>query len=254
MLLLLSALACRTATCEKGFELREDGLCYQILSTETGEDADTGAPTGEDTDTGAAETGDTGGGAETAESGETGAVVEDEPTTLDDVLDDLEPCAPISGDGSLDLEGHCVDGLCVGDSVSDAFATFGTPDATSLYTITYEGYVFTYVSHLWANGISASYDDEDADGVLNPGDRVISLTVELPYSGGTMDGLGLGANIACFLDEIGDPDQVEFWPTGDAYRVSYVWWSRADLSIGDTSLNGTGEFGISDGLVDSINL
>lgn len=256
MLLLLSALACETATCEKGFERHEDGLCYQLDGADTGpaesaEPDETGEP---------GETGDTDPAGETGETGETGAPAEtgdsaaEEPTTLDDVLADLDACTPTIADGRLDLIEGCADGFCVGDTLLEAQTLFGGPDDTTVYFITYESYTYTNVTLRWDSGLAVTFDDDDADGLLEPSNRAQGLSLELPWSGGTEDGLGLGASVSCFFDALGTPDNLDFWPSGEGYRLNYAWWSRLSLSIGDSSLNGTGEDGISDGLVDRISM
>ncbi len=258
MLYLLALVACDTVECEKGFERREDGLCYQI--GETGAPLDTGQPdSAEPEESEAPET-----GGETADSspvetgsepgGETGDSAGEEPTTLQEVMDDLGDCELTVADGALDLDRHCVHDFCVGDTVADAAALFGEPDDTVVYFIRYEGYTYTSTYQVWANGITLYFDDADDDGVLADSDHATSIAIELPWGGGTDEGLGLGASMSCFIEALGYPDQADFWSVDGDYRINTAFWVLRQLWVYDDSLNGTGEFGISDGLVDRIFL
>lgn len=254
MLYLLALVACDTVECEKGFERREDGLCYQI--GETGAPLDTGQPdSAEPDESGSPET-----GGETADSspvetgGETGDSAEDDVSTLEDLLDDLGDCELGIADGELNLDRHCVHDYCVGDTVADAEAAFGAPDETVVYFVRYGGIIYTVAYEQWANGIKIYFDDADADGILLETDHSTAIALDLPWGGGTEEGLGLGASLSCFVEALGYPDQVEFWTVGDGYGINYAFWSAFQLTVYDDALNGTGEFGISDGLVDGIFL
>jgi hypothetical protein len=92
MLVSLMILACGEPdpVCDDGFDLHDDGMCYEV-----GGD-DTTVPT----------TGD---------------------SVYDAWLASQAPCEADGGDGRLDLVG-CVEGVCIGDGYDDWVAVFGEPD------------------------------------------------------------------------------------------------------------------------------
>lgn len=82
------------------------------------------------------------------------------------------------------------------------------------------------------------------------------LSVDLPWDGGTTTGLGLGATMSCFVEQLGDPDQVEFERdyAGD-WWMTYGAWSSGDyyLTVWDWEENSSSAFR-PDGLADHIGL
>lgn len=204
---LLTACAPEPATCAEGFDLRADGLCYEVVE-----------PPVEDTDV-------------------------PPPPTLMDWLDTLQACEPLAGDGRLDLAAGCVEGLCAGDGYADAMAA--RPGAACEVYI--EGFIFECV---WERtGLSAWVYDVDGDDVMDPNDPLWMLNVDLPYLGSTSEGLGLGADMKCFIDVLGEPDEINVARSDDAWQILSM--SYGDVSISDYVTNKNQDYA-SDGLADGI--
>jgi hypothetical protein len=169
--------------CADGFEQRDDGLCYEIVSDDT-DPGDTDPP-------------------------------DDEPPTLDDVLAGLPECEGGYDDGRLDLRDGCADGACVGMTYEQFAEALG--DAGDCYTYSFEidGTKYGYYSCSWPNGVSSDWSDDDGDGLPDEGDRAYGVSVGLPFDGGTAEGLSLDTTAACWIAALGEPSRATFTAAED---------------------------------------
>ena len=147
---------------------------------------------------------------------------EPEPATIQDVLDDLGDCEPLDGNERLNLRDGCVDGACVG-------MTFAQINAALDETGRCEPDEYTEFSTdcAWSNGVSTNFDDEDGDGQPDEGSVAYSWSLSAPYDGTSFDGLGVDAQMQCFLRGLGDPDSVSFYDmTGELVLYSMSWYEQ----------------------------
>lgn len=165
------------------------------------------------------------------------------PPSLMDWLDTLPACAPRPGDGRLDLDAGCADGVCLDGTRADAERDLGAA--------TCEPYLFGVTSCRWADaGISALFRDPDLDGVTDPDDTVWVLYAHAPFTGTTTDGLGFGAETRCFVEALGEPHKVHAERTALRWRVTAV--AFGPLSVYDNeSVTGARA---SDGFVDGLSV
>ncbi|MCO4744815.1 MAG: hypothetical protein KC912_08500 [Proteobacteria bacterium] len=140
---------------------------------------------------------------------DTGEVPGDDPAVLD-LLDALPDCVAASTDGSIDLVAGCVGTGCIGDTLAELDAAYGETANCTTYSS-----LFSNVFCDWSNGVSTSFADEDEDGEVDVGAVAGSLSVDAPYAGGTTTGLGIDANMRCFVDVLGMPDTVEYAEKAD---------------------------------------
>jgi len=251
MLILLIALACVGGSeCQKGFELRDDGLCYEIPGEDSGSSQDTGSTDSAES----AQPVDTGDSAAPTDTGTDSGPGDDDETTLDDVLLSLPPCEFGSTDGRLDLLGFCADDVCVGDEAEWVQASLGPADDRSILAVTYSGYSYAYIYLTWASGLEAVFYDQDDDGMLDPTETVSYMNIDMPWVGGTTEGLGLGASMSCYLDALGRPDQAWYGLIEGEYALTYARWDYAGIAVADNLLNASGISGFSDGYSDALTL
>ena len=226
--LLLCACTPDPGDCTTGFTRHDDGNCY---SSATDTDGETTTP--EDT-----------GGADT-----------EPPVTFLDLLAAMPPCEPGSTDGLLDLEDGCADGACVNMDYDAMVAAIGeAPTCDSIYIRLGDSYESSQLSCDWSNGLGMSFADDDQDGLPDTGARGWPLYVDLPWEGGTTEGLGLGASMSCFVDLLGPPDSasIDAGPE-EGYLITYLYYGSIGLSVHDDFYNKDGSYG-SDGLVDGLSI
>ncbi len=222
MLLFLLACNAEPAACSAGFDLHDDGLCYEIPAEDT-DPVDTDAP-------------------------------EEEPATVEDVLDALPACEGGYDDGRMDIEAGCADGACVGMTYAEINEALAEEGYCFAYHIDYDGNEYGYAFCDWSNGISTDFADDDFDGLPDEGNRAYSISVNLPFDGGTSDGLSLDAGMRCFVDALGKPTSASFTTGGEDGG-----WLLRSLSYGDLGLyvndsyDKNGDY-IPNGRVDSLTL
>lgn len=156
-MLLYALIACRTESeCLAGFTLKDDGMCYAIPEEDTAV---------EDTD-----------------------VPETEPPTVEDLLDTLPACEPVATDGRLDIDGGCADGACAGMTYAEMVGALGDDPTCEAFYYEFGSYAGGSVSCTWDNGVDASFDDLDRDGVADPASIAYGMKVQDPFDGGTVEG------------------------------------------------------------------
>lgn len=215
-MLFITLLACQTpADCAAGFTLDDDGMCYG-----------TGP---EDTDPPAAE-----------------------PPTIENVLEALPACEPVTGSGQLDFITGCADGACPGMTYSEIVTALGDDGVCSGQYLEFDEFTLNSASCDWDNGVSTTFADEDRDGVPDEFDTAFSIYVMSTFEGTTEHGLGIGVQTSCFIDELGVPDTVGFTLVDKDWLLSGASWGAGGVSLSD-SYNTGGSFE-PDGLADTLYL
>lgn len=209
------ALACGEPECIDGFELRNDGHCYPYALTE--EPLDTGTP-----------------------PDDTGGVV----NPIDAWIESWEDCEAGSGNGELDLERACAWGICAGETYDEAVAAAGQP--VELDTSD-PGWVYAY----WGHSVACWYYDNDFDGLPDPDTGCTFVTVFPDSGASTVDGIGSGDSLGCFVDLFGDPGLIEVQDL-DGWQITALEWNDPDLKVWD--YYGKGDVEGSDGAADFIYL
>ncbi len=165
----------------------------------------------------------------------------------EEALERLPDCTSSSGDGALEIDGACADGACAGMTWSEANAALGetgscdtvASDASELYCV-------------WRDeAIAMFFSDGDYDGVPDPESRSTGLFVDEGYPGRTVDGLGPGESMRCFLDVLGQPPDEDIgWDVeGDAWYLVELYYGELGLFVNDYSWDGP-----SDGRADGLSL
>jgi hypothetical protein len=178
-------------------------------------------PVGTDTD-------DTG----TAGGDDTAADTED-PATVSDVLGALPACELGSTDGTLDLNAGCADGACAGMTYLEIVDALGEEGECERFSFESGSYSSSVADCSWNDGVSASFDDLDEDGIPDDGAITYDIGVASPFAGGTDDGLGVGASFSCFVAALGDPDDVTFDLVDKDWVVSSASWNLQGLRAYD---------------------
>ncbi len=131
---------------------------------------------------------------------------------LDDAIGALPPCSISAGDGRLTQQPWCADGGCVGDSLETLGLAWG------------DNYLcesdFFHSTCVWEGlGLSAQFLDE----------RSHIIMIDNTWGGRTIEGLGTGVSVSCFLD--GFTSQAIELGSGDGVpHVKTVWFTE-DLAI-----------------------
>lgn len=194
MFIWLLACTVQPEACDPGLTRGEDGDCHtEDAATDTAPD---------DTDT-----------------EDTGA-----PASIEDVLDALPACEPASDDGRLDLDAGCADGICSYMTYEEIVAGTGDEGDCDSYYYRSGSYEFGGVSCAF-DGVSVSFDDEDVDGIPDEGSYTYGVSVDAPFDGGTVDGLGIDASMSCFVEALGYPDSVSFAVSGRDWGIRSASWS-----------------------------
>lgn len=143
-----------------------------------------------------------------------------------DPLDSLPPCEPLEPDGRVDLREGCVDGGCAWMSAGELEPVWGRAScARSSSTPT--------VLCAWASGVWAAFDDRDDNGLPDRDVPARLLFLDPPFDGATLDGLGVGASLSCFVDVLGPPDAVDLTDEGAGWVVRSMAWSVDGVAVYD---------------------
>ncbi len=163
------------------------------------------------------------------------AIEQDLGLSVADLVAALPACRLGPGDGGLDLEAGCADGICVGIPVADAIAGFEASckavgfaaDSPGVPCESDDGVSF------WDSRLSTQRRSE----------RLRQLYLRTGYDSTTATGLGLGVSLACFLAELGTPDDIELTRQGDRfviaglkYEAPRVWIDAVDGRVSKLTL------------------
>jgi hypothetical protein len=149
------------------------------------------------------------------------------PSDLDDVFDLLEPCTGLRPGGLVDFESGCAGDLCEGDLFEVVRVLLGEPEEC----VVSSGDAFC----TWANGLGGRWDDEDDDGLPDPGSRNQRVQVRAPWVYGTSTGLGIWMPPSCFVDALGPPDEAILVDTEDGVFIERLDFDAVGLLVYDLS-------------------
>jgi hypothetical protein len=172
-------LACAERDCREGFDLGDDGLCY--------EDADADS---DDTGTEGSATDDTADSDGTADGGSTS----DPYISKEELLALLPPCEPADGPVNIDIAAGCAGGACLDMTYAEVTGVLGDPAECDWNGCT------------WDIGLVLEFESEEDQPLAE--DPVTSVDVEDEFDGATEDGLGPGASLSCFLEALGEVSSI----------------------------------------------
>ena len=155
------------------------------------------------------------------------------------LVEQQPPCDPISApEVTLDLDEGCYRGACAGMTYAEISEALGEEGALDVTVCDGGGGPRGFIVADWsAAGVSASFFDNDADGVPDEGQAASGLRLQAPASGATVEGLGLGASMSCFINAHGNPDTYSVSRDSvNRYRISGVVYARFIAS--DTDQDG----------------
>lgn len=166
---------------------------------------------------------------------------------VEDVLASLPPCGePATANGAIDLESGCVEAVCVGATEPEITLAMGydpvcvpTGSATKVYCT-------------WAPSIEGMFADADADAWADPEATNERVHLFPGYTGGTIDGLGIGVPPSCFVDVLGSPDWIAFRDVGGNLLIQDMSWDRYGLNAYDWGWDDGS--GVPDGNLDNLYL
>ncbi len=118
------------------------------------------------------------------------------------LFDFMQPCrGELEGEG-LDLWVPWADGIGPESTYEELVAALGEPEEIEETTL-------GNLNVSWARGIYGYFSDDDGDGWPSPDEEAGTLYLVEPFDGVSDEGLGLGAESSCFLEALGDPDEVD---------------------------------------------
>ncbi len=143
-----------------------------------------------------------------------------------DLLAMLPPCERVATDGAIDLDGSCLSGACLGMTYGEIKAVLGEPDNLSVWAFWEEGIIIEFVDPI----------DE-----LTDESRSNAVSANSDYAGGTSTGLGIGATMSCFVEDLGTPDVATFYDVGFGLRLLQAQWVDLNLLVTDLDLTGAND-------------
>lgn len=142
-----------------------------------------------------------------------------------ELYDSWPACDAKDPANDIDLNAGCVSGACIGDSLADLEATWGAGDCDG-------------DECEWTTGIKADFDGNADDGGL-----VETLTVREPFAGADEDGLGIGVEIRCFAEKLGQADTATFSSEDGLYFPYGIFWHSPSVSVfDDDAILDSGDF------------
>ncbi|MES2643684.1 MAG: hypothetical protein V4850_29630 [Myxococcota bacterium] len=159
--------------------------------------------------------------------------------TADEVVAALPACTldAAEGNGRLDLDGHCVDGACAGDSYADMNAGVGEEGYCDGGALFVDGSTEPYAHAEWSPGFWTYFPA--IEGTVEPYDYAPDPDVPTGspihtydgYTGTTAEGLGVGSPLSCWVDTLGVPEILEFqWEDGEPALFG-AWWQERGVSL-----------------------
>ena len=146
--------------------------------------------------------------------------------SVEELLDALPACDVATGDGRIDLDAVCADPICGGMTYAEMNDALGEGGACeSIEDPFTPGEVYSACS--WSAGFTASFDDEDRDGAPDAESIIFGFDVTLPYEGTSLEGLGVGVALSCFVDALGVPDTL----STEGNAVSRLLWLDPSLYV-----------------------
>ncbi|MCB9674073.1 MAG: hypothetical protein H6737_03095 [Alphaproteobacteria bacterium] len=172
------------------------------------------------------------------------------PPQIDDALDALPACEPLPVEGAppIDIGRGCASGACANDTFAQMVTALG--DDVDCVTTTFDAEL---VYCTWGElGIDGLFEDDDRDDEPDPGARTDRIHLFPPYTGATIDGVGIGANVACFLDSLGHPERLLLADVGGEMMVREMFYDGIGMVAQD--LGADDDSGLPNGFVDHMYL
>jgi hypothetical protein len=135
-----------------------------------------------------------------------------------EVLDSFPACEGLTPGDELDLAAGCADGGCVGMTLSELAAAWGTATCDDVY---------------------CAWDDYDVGFDDDPqgGGTAEYISLNEGYGGADANGLGVGATVSCFSDVFGVPDAMYIIDAGTELGVFALDWDDPDFEVYDFDAN-----------------
>jgi len=149
---------------------------------------------------------------------------------VDDMLAMMPDCPTTTGDGRLDLDEGCADGLCGKISYVDLKLQAPNLECHAIRN----GLISCNV-----DGVGFQFTDTDGDGTPDEDDTSL-VHLRDGWSGSTSSGIGLGSPMSCFIDILGEPDFLDFSRVGDEYVVYKMSFDGNSIQVSDRREDPTG--------------
>lgn len=149
-------------------------------------------------------------------------VVQPDDPTFVEALAEQEPCRGLPPGNELDLDRRCAGGICLYDSIGDAIEVAGEPECVESYGGS--------LSCNW-EGVRITTPDADGDGRPDEDSLISSITVQIPFEGADGRGLGLGANMTCFLEALPRPTEIGLYREESDLHVVEARWGTMELHV-----------------------
>lgn len=170
------------------------------------------------------------------------------PPDIQDAIAALPVCDPVSGPGFIDLARGCANGACANDDYEEFVAALGEEGEC----VTRSNNA-TQVICTWEElGIDGIFQDDDEDDVPDENARTSRIHLFTPYYGQTEDGVGIGANLACFFDFLGTPDELLYTDQGGQLMIEMMDYGVYGLEAYDWGDDD--ESGVPNGYIDHMYL
>ena len=166
-----------------------------------------------------------------------------EPASATDAIEALAPCVSIADpDGSVDLDGGCVDDACAGATFAqiDAALEGDAGCATASWS---EEWVYC----TWPAQVEGLFPDFDRDGVGDPDGRTDWIHLRPGFAGATPEGVGVGVSPRCWVDLLGVPGAATWVDVSGALALQDLYWPDYGVDVHDWD-------GAPDGAVDDVYL
>lgn len=145
-----------------------------------------------------------------------------------DALEHLPRCEPLPGIGTVDLELACADGACAQMTFPETEAALGEAGDCATTPWNAERLYCT-----WPRGLEGLWEDLDRDGVPDTDAPNERIHLYPPYDGATLEGLGVGVNPRCFVDQLGTPDTMLVVDVSGTLHVQDLIFDRYGVQVYD---------------------
>ena len=139
-----------------------------------------------------------------------------DPSTPEEALAALPDCSALPGGNRIDLVQGCVDGACVGMRLGEIEADLGDAECDS------NAFEDDLIGCEWDWGVLALFHGED--GSLPSDATATTVAAKDDFDGADPDGLGLGISLNCYLDTLGEPDDIDYTETDAGLSPWYTRW------------------------------
>jgi hypothetical protein len=140
-----------------------------------------------------------------------------DPTTPEEALAALAECEYATPGSGLDLIAGCVDDACVGMTLGEFEAELGAADECDANIFEDE-----LIGCEWDSGVFASFLGDN--GALPEDGEATMVAARHNYNGSDPDGLALNISLTCYLDVLGEPDDIDYTETDAGLSPWHTQW------------------------------